>query len=186
MSIKRKIYLLILSLVTAPLFSSCSKDSIVQKDGLLYGEIVGDLLRTNYSNKYDSWDLKGMSIVLYYEDGSTERIDSTDKDVHYTFLPESPTGLEVGNTSFTMTSGYYVDYKGNKHDIKPRTFENIRIKYSGRNTEPTVKNKIFGYIALGFLILLVPFLIIYLSVIFYRKKKGIKRKKRAHTHTCNI
>lgn len=122
----KKIIVIIVAALLPLCLTSCEDDSI-KKDGLLYGEVVGELYHTQYWNSNDNWDLKNMYLILHYEDGSIERVDANDSNAYYTFSPISPNGLPLGNTSFKLESGYYLDYKNKKHEIKTRTFEGAYI-----------------------------------------------------------
>ena len=152
-------------------FSSCSNTAI-KKDGLLYGEVVGELYHTQYWNSNDHWDLKNMYLILHYDDESIERVYADDPNAHYTFSPESPTGLPIGETSFSITSGYYVDYKGEPHEILPREFNGV---YIIKNPNPIVTDDkvlfAFRIIVEVLVLVLIPLAIIIAIIKTYKKKK---------------
>lgn len=168
----KKLFLLPMVCFTAFFPISCSDNSI-KKDGLIYGEVVGELYHTQYWDSNDHWDLKNMYLILHYEDETIERVDADDPHAHYTFSPETPTGLPLGETSFELVSGYYVDYKGEHHEIKPRTFEGATII---KNPNSAVTDDtpliVFRITVLAIVVILTPITIGTSLFSLYKKKKS--------------
>ena len=133
--------------------ASCSTNSI-KKDGILYGEVVGDLYHTQYWDANDKWDLKNLNLRLYFDDGSTQDISALDSNAHYTFYPESPNGLSHDTTSFSIISGYYVDKNNEKHEILPRQFDGITIVSNPNPDHEKMENSISNFIFIGSIILI--------------------------------
>lgn len=165
-------------MITTTLVSICSffslscGDNTIRKDGLLYGEIVGELYHTQYWNSNDSWDLKNMYLILHYDDETIYRLQADDSNAHYTFFPESPNGLPLGSASFGLVSGYYKDYKGIEHEIKPRMFDGVTIV---NNPNVIVKTDTFAVVfrtCIEVVVLtLIPVLLIFIFFQTYKRKR---------------
>ena len=120
----RIIFILILSSFC---FCSCSGLNEPKRDDITYCEIIGDLYHTQYWDYNDKWDMKNMSLLIHYDDGTTATISATTTNASYVFSPESPVGLDHSVTSFKLVEGTYKDFRGKKHPVSGREFSSITI-----------------------------------------------------------
>lgn len=122
---------------------SCSDTNRINKKGLLYAELVGDLYHQQYWDEYDAWDLSKMHLSLHYSDGEIYLIDAKNKYSEYVFEPASPVGLDHSITSIELVGGIYDDHNGNRCEIKGRHLSPIQIvDYPyGREKQSIVQNE---------------------------------------------
>ena len=115
---------ILILLFSSSLFFSCSNKTSKKVLGC---DLIGDLKHVQYWNKYDKWDLSSLSLVIKYEDDSVEYIKGDNSLITYNFLPESPSNLPIGNTSFKIYDSFYTSEGGERYNIPDKEFTDITI-----------------------------------------------------------
>lgn len=92
---------------------SCSKNqTLIAKENVESLSITGELLHTQYWNKNDNWDLKGLSVYAYFTDGTSHNYSFSSKCITYSCVPEKPID---GIKELKIINVCYVDHLDNIH-----------------------------------------------------------------------
>lgn len=157
--------------ILIPFYCLCSCEEKENKV-LCSCTFAGELSHVQYWNKYDSWDLSTIYVIIKFNDGSEQRINGNSTQIEYHFNYTSPCEMKIGSYELIIVDSYYITKTG-KFRIGAKSLGNINIieyPYSGTPQE-FFDSGSFTFVFYGTIILLIfSFYIIH----FIKKKKGIK------------